>query len=48
MADEPFFAKYVRAEQKRDGRDQAEAHISELTFAIEAATWFTGGANDCA
>lgn len=46
---EPFFAKYIRAEQRRARRDETDAHITELSFAQEAEAWFgKRGSNDCA
>lgn len=47
MAAEPFWAKYVRADERRARRAEDDAHVSELTLALEATRWFArGGLND--
>lgn len=47
MATEPFWAKYIRDEAKRARRAEDDAHVSELTLALEATRWFArGGIHD--
>ena len=46
MSREPFFAKYIRAAERAELRDEQDAHVSELTFAQESTTWLRGD-TDC-
>jgi hypothetical protein len=46
MAAEPFWRKYIEAADRIDRRDEEQFHLSELTFATEAASWMNGEAVD--
>ncbi|MFE7799064.1 hypothetical protein [Nocardia sp. NPDC057440] len=51
MSREPFFAKYIRAAERRQRAEEAEdvEEVTELSFAQDSAAWFAlRRVDDCA